>query len=211
MKKSIYSLVLSDDVVAEIDRMAYQLHTSRSNLINQILAEHLSCETPEMRMQAVFSRMEQMMQQFRILEQTSDRILSLQSQLDYKYKPTVQYFVKLNPVPEGEKIGVLRVVLRTQNVNLIENLDKFFRLWIQLEQEYIPCTAGTIYELSVGKLERSIQSPCDEETELAELIGEYVTRFDKYLKAWFAGASDPVKTAKKLKSAFSQEHITKSI
>ncbi len=211
MKKSIYSLVLSDEVVAEIDRMAYQLHTSRSNLINQILAEHLSCVTPEMRMQAVFSHMEQMMQQFRILEQTSDRMLSLQSQLDYKYKPTVQYFVKLYPVPEGEKVGVLRVVLRTQNLNLIQNLDQFFRLWVQWEQKYAPCAEGTVYELSAGKLERSIHNPCDEETELAELIGEYVTRFDKYLKAWFAGNSDPVSIAEKLEKAFSQEHITKSI
>ena len=211
MKKSIYSLVLSDDVVAEIDRMAYQLHTSRSNLINQILAERLSCVTPEMRMQAVFSRMEQMMQQFRILEQTSDRMLSLQSQLDYKYKPTVQYFVKLYPVPEGEKVGVLRVVLRTQNVSLIQSLDQFFRLWIQLEKQYVPLVAKTVYEISTGRLERSIQNPCDNETELAELIGEYVTRFDKYLKAWFAGASDPVNIVEKLETAFSQEHITKSI
>lgn len=211
MKKSIYSLVLSDNVVAEIDRMAYELHTSRSNLINQILAEHLSCVTPEMRMQAVFSRMEQMMQQFRILEQTSDRMLSLQSQLDYKYKPTVQYFVKLYPMPEGEKVGVLRVVLRTQNLNLIQNLEWFFRLWVHWEEEYIPCTAGTVYELSTGKLERSIRNPCEEETELAELIGEYVTRFDKYLKAWFAGASDPANTAEKLENAFSKEHITKTI
>ena len=43
MKKSIYSLVLMDEVVEVVDRMAYAMHTSRSNLINQILAEHLSC------------------------------------------------------------------------------------------------------------------------------------------------------------------------
>ena len=37
MKKSVYSLVLMDDVVNAIDDMAYQMNTSRSNLINQIL------------------------------------------------------------------------------------------------------------------------------------------------------------------------------
>ena len=36
MKKSVYSLVLMDDVVKAIDDMAYKLNTSRSNLINQI-------------------------------------------------------------------------------------------------------------------------------------------------------------------------------
>ena len=95
MKKSIYSLVLADEVVAAADRMAYELHTSRSNLINQILAEHLSCITPEMRMQAVFSGMEELAEQFRMLEQTSAHIRALQSRLNYKYKPTVQYAVEL--------------------------------------------------------------------------------------------------------------------
>ena len=38
-----------DDVIRAVDEQAYRLGTSRSNLINQILAEHLSCVTPEMR------------------------------------------------------------------------------------------------------------------------------------------------------------------
>lgn len=37
MKKSVYSLVLMDDVVEAIDRMAYSMNTSRSNLINRFL------------------------------------------------------------------------------------------------------------------------------------------------------------------------------
>ena len=36
MKKAVYSLVLSEDVVDAVDRMAYARGTSRSNLINQI-------------------------------------------------------------------------------------------------------------------------------------------------------------------------------
>ena len=49
MSKSVYSLVLSDDVVAQIDCAAYALGTSRSNLINQVLAEYVSLITPEKR------------------------------------------------------------------------------------------------------------------------------------------------------------------
>ena len=41
MKKSVYSLVLSDDVVAAVDRTAYQQGVSRSAMINQILAEYV--------------------------------------------------------------------------------------------------------------------------------------------------------------------------
>ena len=55
MKKSVYSLVLMDDVVKAIDDMAYKLNTSRSNLINQILAEHVSFKTPESLIKDVFA------------------------------------------------------------------------------------------------------------------------------------------------------------
>ena len=41
MKRNAYSLILMDDVVAAVDRLAAQQGTSRSNLINQILAEHV--------------------------------------------------------------------------------------------------------------------------------------------------------------------------
>ena len=46
MKRNAYSLILMDDVVAAVDRLAAQQGTSRSNLINQILAEHVCCTTP---------------------------------------------------------------------------------------------------------------------------------------------------------------------
>lgn len=205
MHKSIYSLVLADDVVAAVDRMAYQLHTSRSNLINQILAERLSCVTPEMRMQAVFSRMEELMSSFRVLEQTSAHMLSLQSQLDYKYKPTVQYFIELYRIPKEGEDGRLRVQLRTQNQTLIAVLDDFFRLWTALEEHYIPGAAGTVYRISPGRLERSIRNPGVDEDALGELIGGYVRTFDKYLKAYFAGIAHPQETAQRLETAFQAE------
>ena len=36
MKKSMYSLMLSEDVVNEIDKIAREQNTNRSNMINQI-------------------------------------------------------------------------------------------------------------------------------------------------------------------------------
>ncbi|MCR5718057.1 MAG: hypothetical protein K6F80_03355 [Oscillospiraceae bacterium] len=202
MHKSIYSLVLADDVIAAVDQMAYQLHTSRSNLINQILAERLSCVTPEMRMQAVFSRMEALAGSFRILEQTSAHMLSLQSQLDYKYKPTVQYYVELYRVPKDGEDGRLRVQLRTQNQTLIAVLEQFFRLWMMWEERYLPDAAGTVYRIAPGRLERSIRNPQADEETLGELIGAYVRTFDKFLKAYFAGIACPQETAERLETAF---------
>ena len=124
MKKSIYSLVLSDEVVEKADALAYQMHTSRSNIINQLLAERLSCVTPEMRMQSVFSSMESLKETFRMLEQTSAHILAMQSQLNYKYKPTLQYSVDLYRTPENGQAVKLRIQLRTQNQNLLLSLEE---------------------------------------------------------------------------------------
>ena len=59
MNRSVYSLVLMDDVIRRIDELAYAMHTSRSNLINQILAEKLQMVTPEMRYQDIFQYLEQ--------------------------------------------------------------------------------------------------------------------------------------------------------
>lgn len=204
MKKSIYSLVLMDDVVEAVDRMAYAMHTSRSNLINQILAEHLSCITPEMRMQAVFSTMEaQMMERFRILEQSSAHIMALQSPLAYKYKPTVQYSVELYREPRDGDDGRIRVQLRTQSRELLALLDQFFRFWMLLERQYLPYGEQVSYQISPGRLERSIRNPVPgNETEFGELIGAYVYRLDQYIKAYFAGISDCRSTLAELEAQY---------
>ena len=39
MKKNLYSLTLSDDVVREVDALAHRMGTNRSALVNQILAD----------------------------------------------------------------------------------------------------------------------------------------------------------------------------
>ena len=46
MSKSVYSVVLMDDVVDAVDRLAYEAGTNRSNMINRILAEYVQLATP---------------------------------------------------------------------------------------------------------------------------------------------------------------------
>ena len=139
MNKSIYSLVLMDNVVSEVDKMAYEMGTSRSNLINQILAEYVRYTTPEMRMRAVFEEMERLMQgvdSFQIQPQPSDAMLTIRSALRYKYKPTIRYSVELYRSSRGRTVGALKVAFRTQSQPLIEMLTSFFALWTRLEGHY---------------------------------------------------------------------------
>lgn len=205
MKKSIYSLVLMDEVVEAVDRMAYAMHTSRSNLINQILAEHLSCVTPEMRMQAVFARMEErMMQRFRIAEQTSANIMALQSPLAFKYKPTIQYSVELFRTPKDGADGRLRIQLRTQNRELLAMLERFFEFWVLLERRY--GSAAAEYRIAPGRMERTLHNPVPEDGEaFGERIGVYINRLDACLKAFFAGAAFPQETLAELETRYCRE------
>ena len=131
MKKTLYSLMLSEEVVREVDALAHRLGTNRSNLINQILADYVSVTTPERRINDIFQAVEQMLAPSRELVPffaPNALTMSLKSSLEYKYRPTVKYEVQLFRSGEGS-LGELSVVFRTQSAALIEEMTGFFRLW----------------------------------------------------------------------------------
>ena len=106
MSKSVYSIVLSDDVVAAVDMLALKMGTNRSNLINQILADRVSVVTPERRMRDIFDNIFRLMDERFIQDSTAaGTALAFRSSIAYKYKPTVRYSVELLRAPEGERIG----------------------------------------------------------------------------------------------------------
>lgn len=193
MNKSVYSLVLMDDVVEQIDRVAYEMNTSRSNMINQILAEYVSYMTPEKRMREIFSAVEQQLaggSTFQVLLQPSDTMFSLRSALAYKYNPTVRYSVELyrNAKP---LLGELRVSLRSQNSTLLLYLLQFFKLWVRVEESFLGRTESTVEDgRFIRKLVlRSEGAEPDNET-VGEAIAAYIDLFDRALKAFFANLSD---------------------
>ena len=194
MNKSVYSLVLMDDVVEQIDRVVYEMNTSRSNMINQILAEYVSYMTPEKRMREIFSAVEQQLaggSTFQVLLQPSDTMFSLRSALAYKYNPTVRYSVELyrNAKP---LLGELRVSLRSQNSTLLLYLLQFFKLWVRVEESFLGRTESTVEDgRFIRKLVlRSEGAEPDNET-VGEAIAAYIDLFDRALKAFFANLSDP--------------------
>ena len=133
MKKTLYSLMLNEEVVREIDRMAHRMGTNRSALINQILADYTSVVTPERRIESIFHEIEQLVAPARDLvpffapHTTS---MSLKSSLEYKYRPTVKYEVALYG-DKQEGLGELAVIFRTQSAQLLQSMTQFFRLWKQ--------------------------------------------------------------------------------
>lgn len=197
MKKTLYSLVLNDEVVREVDALAHRMGTNRSNLINQILAEYVNYTTPEQRINEVLSAIEQLMAPSRDLVpffSPNSYSMSLKSSLEYKYRPTVKYEVELYR-GAGESIGELTVLFRTQSMALIQGMTDFFRLWKQIEDAHLrPLTGAKIdYALYEGKFIRSIAAPdkdCSTQ-ELASALSDYITLFDKLLKGYLADRYSP--------------------
>ena len=130
MKKTLYSLMLNEDVVREVDALAHRMGTNRSALINQILAEYVNYTTPERRINDVLSAIDALMQPSRELVPffaPNSFSMSLKSSLEYKYRPTVKYEVELYR-GAGESIGELSVVFRTQSASLIGAMTDFSAL-----------------------------------------------------------------------------------
>ncbi len=197
MKKTLYSLVLNDEVVREVDALAHRMGTNRSNLINQILAEYVNYTTPEQRINQVLSTIEELMAPSRDLVpffSPNSYTMSLKSSLEYKYRPTVKYEVELYR-GVGDSIGELTVLFRTQSMALIQSMTEFFRLWKQVEDAHLkPLTGQSIdYALYEGKFVRSIAVPGKDCTaqELATALSNYITLFDKLLKGYLADRYSP--------------------
>lgn len=196
LKKTLYSLMLNDEVVREVDALAHRLGTNRSALINQILAEYVDLTTPERRINEVLSAIEQMMIPSRELVPffaPNSFSMSLKSSLEYKYRPTVKYEVELYRGGE-DSIGELSVVFRTQSAALIEGMTSFFRLWKRIEDAHLrPATGAEVsYALYDGKFVRSLCAPdrdCTAE-ELAGALSEYIKLFDKLMKQYLCGRLD---------------------
>lgn len=190
MKKSVYSIVLADDVVAAVDDMAYSLGVSRSNLINQILAERVSMMTPEMRMRDIFTRIEQLMSGGVLtVSQSGGSMMMLKSPLKYKYRPTVNYSVELSRSFEGS-VGRLKISLRTQSRSLIAHITGFFKMWIGIESRYMSriITGGSPWSGSEASFTREFFSPnagALSDEQLAEAIGGYVNLLDQCLRLYF--------------------------
>ncbi len=205
MKKSVYSLVLMDDVVTEVDRLAYEIGTSRSNMINQILAEYVSYVTPEKRMREVFRQIETMLvpaHAFQVMLQPSDSMFSLRSALSYKYNPTVRYCVELYR-NEKPVLGELRVSIRSQSSSLMLYMMEFFKLWEKIEQALLGETKAVLED---GKYVRKLVlrgGETADSTQVGEAIGSYIDLVDTALKTFFANLDQPVAATRAVERLYS--------
>lgn len=204
MNKSVYSLVLTDDVVAEIDRIAYENGTSRSNTVNQILAEYVSYDTPEKRIREVFSEVENLLtgsSRFQVMMQPSDSMFSLRSALAYKYNPTVRYSVELNRNLQPA-IGELRVSVRSQSSALRLYMLQFFKLWSRIEQNLVGHVECAMADDRYIRRFAVVEDRKLDNEALGQAIAEYIRLFDTALKLFFNHLDQPETAIARVESLY---------
>ncbi|MBR0277726.1 MAG: hypothetical protein IJQ50_04630 [Clostridia bacterium] len=198
MKKSVYSLVLSDSLINKIDHISYLSGKSRSNLVNEILAEYLSYSTPEKKITDIFENLENLISEFdafKMINQPSTNMFSVKSALKYKYNPTVKYSVELFKEIE-DFIGKLKVNFRTQSIDFIDYLRDFFIFWSYLEDKYISNIPDICISRSAenGRFIRFLHLPLDEKHRtneyIGKAIGEYINIFDSVLNLYFSNINN---------------------
>lgn len=193
-EKSIYSLVLSDNVIEAVDRMARNNGLSRSAMVNQLLAEKTCCETPEMHIRSIANAiMEEVGSEFYVAEQPSPATIACKTALKYRYKPTLRYAVELFSAAK-KRTGELKVTVRSQSGQLCEDLSGFFRVWVKLEQKYI---AGALahdihFRIEPGKFVRTLNLPPREvsDARLGKAVADYMAMLDDAMKCYFAYLPD---------------------
>lgn len=198
MKKTLYSLMLSEEVMREIDALAHKMGTNRSNLVNMILAEKVEMRTPEQQMNDIFSGIEQLLASSRelipLFAPNTQRV-TVRSSLEYKYHPTVRYEVELvNGFVPGEPIGTLTANFRTQSQGLLELLGRFFRCLCRIEGRVLPVDVA--YSIDSGRFTRTLAYPTTRDgkdgvigaEDIAKAITNYVSLVDKMMKACVGGA-----------------------
>ena len=189
MKKSLYSLILSDEVVKRIDATAEQMGTNRSNLVNQIIADYVAYITPEMRIKHIFERIFTILTPANLIPYTesSDKMISIKTSLEMKYKPTIRYSIQLCEITD-DSIGKLKVFYRTHSEELIYNIHSYLSELIHLEKKYN--LNKIVYDISEGKFIRNFMIPEGKQysqEEIARGISDYVKNFDYMMKKYLCG------------------------
>ncbi len=195
MKKTLYSLMLSDDVVRAVDALAHRMGTNRSALVNQILAEYTDMVTPERQVQDIFRQIGEILgtdQDLVPFVAPNAMSMSMKSSLQYRYRPTVKYSVELYRDREGT-LGELSVVFRTQSQELLDAMGQFFRLWKEVEDELVAPyhPAPVEYALYPGRFTRTLDLPGRRDYSSADIAGAisaYVRLFDRLMKGVLAGS-----------------------
>ncbi len=179
--KSVYSLVLSDDVIEKVDDLAFKRGVSRSQCINEILAESVGVDTKHKRISDIFDEIKNYIEtvdNMRV-QRRQQSCVDFLSALDYKYNPRVTYSVEL--FGDDYSSGELKIALRTTNPILLTIIGDFFNDFIAVERA---ADQNIGYEVRDGKLIRKLDFTKAESKSISRTVTDYVNMLDRLLNAY---------------------------
>lgn len=197
MGKSLYSLILSDEIIEAIDTLAYKKRTNRSQLINDILAERVGLLTPEQKVRKIIGYITQAMSiRENIHVKTVNECSSIQfgTFLKYKYNPSIRYSYEFY-TSNDHKYAVLKVSSRTKSEELSHHLVNFFSILSAIDQKrfnelHAKEIVTQISDQSNNRFYREFLSGISLEGVKEDRIGRYLSNYllmlDQALKLYFS-------------------------
>lgn len=201
MSKSIYSLLLTDDVAEAVGKVAAERNMSRSALIDAVLAEYVGVAHTDKLYRDVWKRMQGLFERMQTMSFVNNAQLSLAqvlTVLPFKYNPKVRYLLELSDQPHT--VCTVTLNTRTQNPSLTAVLDTFYSRLAALEQRYLD-DVGVVY--GNGKYTCVLYGDNNDADKVAVEITEYVVTLDGMLRAYIGGDGE---LADKLFAEYVERH-----
>ncbi|MDL2294984.1 ribbon-helix-helix domain-containing protein [Ruminococcaceae bacterium OttesenSCG-928-D13] len=199
MGKTVYSLILSSEVVAAVDELAARQGYSRSALVNHILAEYAGAASPQRQASQILEALRQQAGNQGLRPQAASAgSLTLRTAMNYKYNPALSYTVALQD--DAETLGRLRVSLRSQNSELLDYFNHFFQLWGVLESRYLESPPPeTAADRQAKRYVRPLRRPPGTAggEQLGAAIAAYIERLDLCLRTFMDNCENAAEAVSK--------------
>ncbi|MEG0309326.1 MAG: hypothetical protein RR604_00315, partial [Eubacterium sp.] len=193
MKKSVYSLMLFDEIVEKIDQLAYVNNTNRSQLINDLLAERIGLETPEQKIQKILEQLnENFSDTLSVSQINKNSSIQFGKSLKYKYRPKIRYSYEFTS-NNGEKYAVLKVSSRTKSDDLNDHFDHFFKKIGEIEERNQDGEEETTEKITNHKFVKAFEkkgSVMDDVGEVSNYLTDYLKMIDSAMNTYFANMED---------------------
>ncbi|MDO4289402.1 MAG: hypothetical protein Q4C55_09470 [Eubacterium sp.] len=189
MKKSVYSLMLFDEIVEKIDQIAYANNTNRSQLINDILAEKIGLETPEQKVQKILEQLDaNLTDTLSVSQVNKNSSIQFGKSLKYKYRPKIRYSYEFVN-GSGGRYAVLKVSSRTKSEDLNEHFDQFFKKIHEVERKNLPEDLPVKEKLTNHKFIREFQkdgSIAGDVDQVSNYLTDYLKMIDSAMNLYFS-------------------------
>ncbi len=181
MAKSVYSMLLSDEVIEKVDAIALKNGLSRSQVVNNCLADYLGVKLTKSIIDELIASLTNAIcdhNRMRIARRQTYAV-DYYSAVNYKYSPRVTYSVDFI---ESGQAGELKISLRSTSQELAQIFSNFFNDFISVEKSVNP---NVSFYIEDGKLIRRLDfSKISSLEELSFAITEYVKILDMLLNKY---------------------------